>query len=313
MTENIRIIGDVPTWRLGTLSAVRTIAVKLYGDAIGNYERALSVEGIPALFDIHPVNQSLLVTDITVEPLIPGVPDEAKIIITYGQLLSFNDEGEGSNAEKLKVIRPWERPPTWRFTSLKQEVATEHYYNAAGEKMPNVNSAGDLFFPPVMALSSVRLITVDLAYQCTQTPSWTDALAGTVNQNKVTILGRSGINCFYLNDAEYCLKYWYDPESQTDIPYFQVKLLIQYRPEGFKIDQIDMGYRQKSRESMMLEPVMDQYENISVRPIKLDGLGGALTWQEQADPTLYYMIGERLFYRPAVWNIPGLPEKECAE
>lgn len=309
--EQPTIIGDTFDMSIGNKRAVRTLLVRLPENKSGEYAEALRAAGIPAVSSTHPANPSLYAEEITVAPVHPGNRNEAKVTVVYGIPNPTSKEVYGQTAESVvdPATPPWERPVTYAFSSAKREITTDTYYTDAGTPLPNTNSAGDLFSPQMMRLEALRIITVKVAYPADAEPLWSDAFIGTVNSNMLELFGRSGRHCFFCDDADYELRYWHDPEQDLDIPYYQLKLVIQHNPDGFAVRQLDMGYRQR-KEGIGLTVVTDTDENQPIRPVKLNGNGVALSWEDQADPNAFVLLEPRHFYRPVAWSIPRLTDTE---
>lgn len=304
------VTGDTFELSLSTESALRTLIVLLADDQKGRFSEARTAEGVPQLRDPHPDAPALIVSEVTVAPLRVGVLDEAKVTVRYMHRDKLN-LGESVDRDFTAAIRPWERPALWQISSLKKESETDRYYPdfpQESDPLPNTNSAGDLLYPPVVISESVRLFTFHVALPFTAKPAFLDTLIGTVNRNELTLLGRHGSRCFYFEEADYSLKYWFDSEIRTDIPYFNLTLMIQYYPEGFTLEQIDMGSRQIR--NGQLEPILDPNENPVVEPVKLNGKGVAYDWSVQPDPRIFTTLPARRFYRDEIWNIPFLPSSE---
>ena len=142
-----------------------------------------------------------------------------------------------------------------------------------------VNSAGDYFDPPP-EIEDVRW-TVNIQANLSSIPLAILSYAGAINSDPYTIDGvpvESGKSRIIGLDIG-------DVQEKDDIKFRTVTMVIEFREEGFKLSELDQGYRRKTTDDppKLVDILIEDEEggrNRPSAPMLLDGNGEVLS-----DPT----------------------------
>lgn len=181
-------------------------------------------------------------------------------------------EREKESEQRQDNPNPINRDPviTRTFEKVDRAIHKDREGNAI------LNSAGDPFVEPVVKQKtfSVWNISVNL----TEDPPWMDTLADKVNENQITIRGRSyeaGQALFEPGEVS-------DERTEAGQDYFRVSCRILIDLDGHKERRYDNGYRKKQGDDRIRITVEDDQGELTYPndPVLLDGEGDVL-----ANPT----------------------------
>ncbi len=295
------ILGDSLSFSIANHQATREILIESDVFSTEAYSEILNDPTLPKEGDSHPTNPLLRAKSLILTPANDGVNNTIKLTVEYEKLGSPEEE-------KL----PWLQKATYKVSSILQKHPVQVYYDENGAIHPNTNSAGDLL-PEVDTLKSTRRLEIRTFAKTS--PKNHDKLIGSLNKNNISILGRSGTGCFYMEDIQYQVKYYYSSQQTSLIPYYECIYIIQYAFDGFYLDQIDEGFRELDADQKLQEVSWLNSEGKKVqplKPVKLNGTGQALSDTAQATPSEWcYVSGPRYFAELKVWNSLQLPVSEA--
>jgi hypothetical protein len=215
-----------------------------------------------------------------------------------------------SNTGSVDPEKPWEAPPDVDFgLAQSQVVCSSGYENETDTKpkIPILNSAGDLFDPPLMKVKTNLMITVSYSLQSSFNPDSVLGNIDTLNKENIVVAGFK-IPALMGLLKSFSAKTAYTPE---DVMYWTVSVGIEYNPEGWTADILDAGlsFLKTEGSTKKKHPVMiEDEEGKKVRasePIPLDGSGGIL--DVDSHPEGVYL--QFKIYRASSWSSFQLPKK----
>lgn len=276
--------------------------------AESDWNSALTATGLPAFGEVHPGRAGYYAIDINARPANEQNHYRAIVTVRYQPA-----------QVSLKPTAPWNDPATYVVNDRPQAWYDGKYYDttAAAWKL-NTNSAGDIYDPTQPREIYMLEIAVTACKQASVwTPSSFDAARGKVNSDQITICGRTCAQYYIkLVAMPYSKKYWLNPATTLLEAYYEVTFVLLYHPQGWKMEQLDAGFREKDSTTNKLkmiqetDPADTSKKRIVQRMAKLNGSGASMSETDQADPTKFTYLPGRLFCETYAFSGLGLPTGE---
>jgi hypothetical protein len=167
------------------------------------------------------------VQDILARPKVIGCLSLAFVDIKYGKV-----EFGGASISKTDgaVEDPRDLPPAVDVTSDPVSIPATVHYTAPGTTKPNLLPNGMPFDPPYQTTRFNEIITVRQNLASAPGTSY----RGTINNDSVTIAGRTGTKCFYCRSIDYSEMYW-NKDDGTNVLYYAVTVVYEYNPLGMGV------------------------------------------------------------------------------
>lgn len=224
------------------------------GNGVTTYERTFQIETdsptddaasiyasavLPDPYSVHPSDSRCTLREYSIEP-----NDEARII--WSAICKYSNETQ-SKEEQERQIQPTPtlRPAEITWEGVPREVAI--FRDRVGT--PIVNSAGDPFDPPIVAVVFDLVATVEV--NLTEVPVWLFDYQGAVNDTSFTIDGLTAqTGCALMGPVRISPK-----QEENGIVYRKVSMPLHFRakrddgdddaPEPWKLEILNTGLRQK--------------------------------------------------------------------